>query len=174
MTQNSQPSPYLIGAGIGLLDAASIALSKRGLGVTSAFEDTAALIERHMAPDITHINQYLQKREDKPKIDWETFLVLGLAVGSYITARASGETRQQSFASPWTKRFGSAPKTRWVGSFLGGALMMIGARMAKGCTSGHAITGTMQGAASSWVFTPLMFGSSILAARGIYGTGVTS
>lgn len=174
MKQNSQPSPYLIGAGIGLLDAASFALSKRGLGVTTAFENVAALIERRVAPDITQINRYLQKREDLPKIDWEACLVLGLAVGSYLTARASGESREQGLASPWTRRFGSAPQTRWVGSFLGGALMMIGARMAKGCTSGHAITGTMQGAASSWVFTPLMFGSSILAARGIYGKGVAS
>jgi hypothetical protein len=167
--QSSTPSPYLIGAGIGLLDALSFATSKHGLGVTSVFENVAALMERRLAPDVTHINQYMQKREDVPKIDWEAFLVLGMAVGSYLTSRASGKTREQGFAPAWNNRFGANPKSRMVVSFLGGALMMMGARMAKGCTSGHAITGTMQGAVSSWVFTPLMFTTSVLAARGIYG-----
>ena len=42
---------------------------------------------------------------------------------------------------------------------------MYGARMAGGCTSGHALSGTAQGAASSWVFTPLMFLVGSLVAR---------
>jgi hypothetical protein len=37
--------------------------------------------------------------------------------------------------------------------------------MADGCTSGHALSGTAQGAASSWLFTPLMFGVGSLLAR---------
>ena len=47
----------------------------------------------------------------------------------------------------------------------GGALLMFGARMADGCTSGHGLSGTAQGAASSWLFTPLMFGVGSLLAR---------
>lgn len=164
-------SPYLIGAGIGLLDALSLATAKRGLGVTSAFENAAALMEKRLAPDITHINQYLQKREGLPKLDWEVFLVLGIAVGSYLTARAAGETREQGLAPAWKSRFGSNKRTRWMGAFLGGALMMMGGRMAKGCTSGHGITGTMQGAVSSWIFSALMAVSAVGAARRIYGKG---
>jgi hypothetical protein len=169
--QNWADSPYVIGAGIGLLDALSFAVSKRGLGVTSPFENAAAWMERRLAPDITHINQYMQKRDDLPKLDWEAFLVLGLAVGSYLTSRAVPKTRQLGLAPAWKKRFGEDSRTRLLSSLAGGALMMMGARMAKGCTTGHAITGTMQGAASSWIFTPLMFASSVLAARGIYGKG---
>jgi hypothetical protein len=162
-------SPYVIGAGIGLLDALSFVISKRGLGVTSAFENVAALLERRVAPDLTHINRYMQKREDAPKLDWEAFLVLGLAAGSYLTSRAVPQTQQKGLAPAWKRRFGDDSRTRLVSSFVGGALMMMGARMAKGCTTGHAITGTMQGSASSWIFTPLMFATSVLAARGIYG-----
>ena len=53
-----------------------------------------------------------------------------------------------------------------LASLAGGAMLMFGARMADGCTSGHGLSGTAQGAASSWVFTPLMFGVGSLLARG--------
>lgn len=59
-------------------------------------------------------------------------------------------------------------RRRYIGAFLGGAMMMFGARMAKGCTSGHALSGTMQLAASSWVFSPLMALTSILTARALF------
>ena len=39
---------------------------------------------------------------------------------------------------------------------------MYGARLAGGCASGHGISGTLQLALSSWVFTVLMFGTAIL------------
>jgi uncharacterized membrane protein YedE/YeeE len=42
---------------------------------------------------------------------------------------------------------------------------MFGARMADGCTSGHALSGTAQGAGSSWLFTPLFFVVGSLFAR---------
>jgi hypothetical protein len=41
--------------------------------------------------------------------------------------------------------------------------------MAKGCTSGHALTGTAQLALSSWVFSPIMFATAAAVARAIYG-----
>lgn len=71
----------------------------------------------------------------------------------------------------WSRRFGPSRLKRYAAAFLGGAAMMFGARMAKGCTSGHALTGVSQLALSSWVFTPLMFGSAALAARLLYGKG---
>lgn len=171
---NHHPSsPYLIGAGLGGLEALSFLTAERGLGVTSAFENLAAVTERKLAPDVTHINSYLQKRDETPKLDWEAFLVLGIAAGSYLASRLSGERPTDHLSPIWTERFGSSRTQRYFASFLGGALMMVGARMAKGCTSGHAITGTMQLALSSWVFSPLMFASAALTARGLYTHGRT-
>jgi uncharacterized membrane protein YedE/YeeE len=65
-------------------------------------------------------------------------------------------------------------RKRMSAAFLGGALMMFGARMAKGCTSGHALTGNMQLALSSIAFTPLMFASAILAGKALYPKGEKS
>lgn len=150
-------SPYVIGAGLGLVELFAFATAKRGLGVTTAFESAAALSARRLAPDALRVNTYVQQREEAPKIDWETWLVPGVVLGSYLTARATGERTSGAVPRAWAARFGRSPAKRLTAAFLGGAVMMFGARMAKGCTSGHGITGTSQLALSSWTFTPLMF-----------------
>jgi uncharacterized protein len=162
-------SPYVVGTGIGLLNLWAFATAKRGLGVTSAFESAAALAERRLAPDATHINDYLKAQDEAPKIDWETFLVLGVAAGSFLAARAAGDRTSSAVPPRWARRFGGGATRRLVGAFLGGAAMMFGARMAKGCTSGHSITGISQLALSSWVFSPIMFASAALVARALFG-----
>lgn len=162
-------SPYVIGAGLGVLNSFAFATAKRGLGVTSAFEGAAALTERRLAPDATHINEYVKQSDEVPKVDWESLLVVGVFLGSLLTAHLSGERSRGALPVRWTRRFGPSRSKRWAAAFLGGAAMMFGARMAKGCTSGHALTGTTQLALSSWVFTPLMFASAALATRALYG-----
>jgi len=48
---------------------------------------------------------------------------------------------------------------------------MYGARLAGGCASDHGISGTLQLALSSWVFTILMFGTAILFGSYLFGQG---
>lgn len=162
-------SPYVVGAGLGMLNALAFATAGRGLGITTAFESAAALTERRLAPDALHVNAYLQKREEAPQIDWETFLVAGVLGGSYLAARAAREPAAPEVPPQWQRRFGPSRGKRYAAAFAGGAVMMIGARMAKGCTSGHGLTGSTQLAVSSLVFTPLMFATGILVARALYG-----
>lgn len=162
-SSSTAPSPYLIGAALGALDTAAFLTAERGLGVTTPFENTAALLSKKVAPNLTHVNAYLKMREEKPKIDWEAFLVAGMATGSFLASRKERSSEDGNLAKTSGGRIPAA--------FLGGALMMFGARMAKGCTSGHGLTGTMQLAVSSWVFTPLMFASAILAGKTLYPKG---
>ena len=49
-------------------------------------------------------------------------------------------------------------------AFVGGAIIMYGARMAGGCTSGHGISGSLQLAVSSWVFFLTMFAAGVVTA----------
>lgn len=167
----SEPSPFAIGAALGLVELFAFATAKRGLGVTTAFENTAALCGRQLAPDALNVNAYVQKREDVPRLDWEVLLVPGMVLGSYLAARAAGERSSNTLPKSWTKRFGPSPAKRLAAAFIGGAVMMFGARMAKGCTSGHGITGTAQLAMSSWTFTPLMFAVAGLASRALRAGG---
>ena len=151
------PSPYLIGAAIGLLNIAAFAAFRRGIGVSGAYESTAALAARRLAPDAAHVNDYVKARRDPPKFNWESWLVAGTILGGMAAARTDRSAVDPPDAS--------APVRSPLASAAGGAMLMFGARMADGCTSGHALSGTAQGAGSSWLFTPLMFGVGALLAR---------
>lgn len=51
--------------------------------------------------------------------------------------------------------------------FLGGVLLLFGARMAGGCTSGHMMSGIMQLSVSSIIFTIILFPIAIVVAKRI-------
>lgn len=162
-------SPYVIGGALGMLNTFAFATASRGLGVTTAFEDAAALTARRVAPDAMRVNAYIAEREGTPKIDWESLLVVGVLAGSYLASRGAPARAARAIPVTWARRFGKSRTKRYAAAFAGGALLMFGARMAKGCTSGHGITGTAQLALSSWVFSPLAFGVAAVAARLLYG-----
>lgn len=49
--------------------------------------------------------------------------------------------------------------------FIGGVLLLFGARMANGCTSGHMMSGIMQLSVSSIIFTAVLFPIAIIIAK---------
>ncbi len=144
--------PYAAGAGIGALTWVSLLTLKKPLGITTAYEDSAALASRRVAASFTGVNKYLAAREDVAKLSFEIPLNLGVFLGSRLLFRPAGK--------PWR----ASPQSL-AGAFIGGVLVMFGARMAKGCTSGHAISGTLQLAASSWLFAPIMMATGMITAR---------
>jgi uncharacterized protein len=158
---NRGPSPYLIGAAIGLLNIGAFVAFRKGIGVSGAYENSAALAARRLAPDAAHVNDYVKARKEPPKFNWESWLLLGTILGGMAAARMHGGTDISNFDDP----AGAEPKRSPLASAAGGAMLMFGARMADGCTSGHSLSGTAQGAGSSWLFTPLMFGVGSLLVR---------
>jgi hypothetical protein len=60
---------------------------------------------------------------------------------------------------------------RAVGAFIGGAILLFGARLAGGCPSGHGLSGNMQLAVSGLLALVFFMAGGILAARLIYGKG---
>lgn len=161
-------SPYVVGAAIGGLETLAMLTAKRPLGVSTAFETTAALAAKRLAPDLMEVERYERERGEGLTVDWQWALVGGVVLGSMLGARLSrdGDRTAPVAPDPGEK---PSPPVRYGKAVLGGALMMFGARMAKGCTSGHGISGMMQFAASSWLFTPMIFGTGILAAKILQG-----
>lgn len=166
-------SPYLVGALIGLLSWFAFATADKPLGITTAFENSAALVQKGVAPEQARQNPLFAERaqQNKPaKIEWEWMLVLGVFCGAYVSSRLSGDRPSGSQAPAlWGWRFGKSRVKRYAGAFLGGLVMMLGARFAQGCTSGHGISGALQLALASWIFAPLAFAVAILAAHMFYG-----
>jgi uncharacterized membrane protein YedE/YeeE len=159
MLRSKSWSPYAVGAGLGVLSWVAFATAGRGLGITTPFEHTAALVH---APA-----EYLAGHS--PKIDWEWMLVLGVFLGSFLSSKLSRDRQHPVVPPAWQARFGESISLRLVFAFAGGLVMMLGARLALGCTSGHGITGTLQLAVSSWVFILLAFVFAIGTALMLYG-----
>lgn len=165
-------SPFATGAGIGALETFALATADHPLGITSAFEDTAAMLVRPLAP--ARYDAYVKARREEPKLGWETALVAGVALGSYLASRASGDRHHPPVPGPWAERFGPDRSTRYGAAFAGGALMMFGARMARGCTSGHSISGMLGFAGSSWIFSLVMGATGAAVVRALYGKKETT
>lgn len=160
-------SPYLVGAGIGVLSWLTFLLSNKPLGCSTAFARTSGMIERLLRGPKVEKRAYYRKFA--PVIDWEWVLVLGVFLGALISALTSGTFRLTLEHGYWVSHFGSAPVPRLAAALLGGILMGFGARWAGGCTSGHGISGTLQMAVSSWIAAICFFAGGIGAAFLIFG-----
>jgi uncharacterized membrane protein YedE/YeeE len=124
-------------------------------------------MEQAVVPDHVADNAYFDKT--KIKIDWQMFLVVGILMGAWVSARLSGDRRREKVPSLWRERFGDAVWPRYAVAFLGGALILFGARLAGGCTSGHGISGALQLAASGWTFFAAVFAAGVAATFAMLG-----
>jgi uncharacterized membrane protein YedE/YeeE len=165
--QRESWGPYAVGAGIGLLEVFAMATAKHPLGVSTVFEKLAAGLTKAVAPSAA--DRFVEAGGEEPELDWETALVGGILGGSALSAALSGKPVPRRLPPIWRAEKGTNTESRYGTALAGGALMIFGARMAKGCTSGHGISGAMQLAASSWTFNPIMFAAGAAAAYGIFG-----
>jgi len=159
-------SPYVVGAGIGVLGALSFLLSDKTIGCSTAFARTSGMIERLVRGRRAAGRPYYAKFP--PVVDWEWLLVAGIAVGSFLSAILSGSFRPTAVPALWSDAVGPSVAVRLAAAFAGGIIMGFGARWAGGCTSGHGISGTMQLALSSWIAAVSFFATGVLTALFIY------
>lgn len=160
-------SPYVVGAGIGILSWLTWLVSGKALGCSTSFARTAGMIEKAVRGQRATEKLYYQEVE--PKVDWQWMLVLGMVVGAFIAALLSGDFALVWIPSRWATAFGSGVGLRLLVALLGGVFLGFGARWAGGCTSGHGISGTMQLAVSSWISAICFFIGGIIAAYLLYG-----
>jgi uncharacterized membrane protein YedE/YeeE len=142
----------------------------RALGVSTAVSRTAGMALSAVAPGYVAANGYFAKFP--PRIDWEWMLVVGLALGAWASSRLSGDRPERELPEVWRRRFGGSVAKRYVVAFLGGVLLMFGARLAGGCTSGHGISGGLQLAVSGWLFFAVLFLSGLATAYLLFGREV--
>jgi len=155
-------SPYLVGAGIGILSWITFAVMGEALGTSTSMVHVAGLLEGIFSSQHVHDNAYLMGTFKKdPAIDWQFALVLMLPVGAWIAAKLAGSRHVEYMPAIWKERIGENRLQRYLWSFAGGTILLFGARLAGGCTSGHGISGGLQLSVSSWVFLGSMFLSGV-------------
>ncbi len=154
-------SPYAAGIVIGLLQIPAFLLVNTALGASSSFVTAGAFIAQIFDPAAAQID-YFAKHMTADKYFWQSALVIGIAIGAFLSAKASG-TRRAAFAPSWTHLAGTRSlASRLVIGFIGGFVLLLGARIAGGCTSGHGISGMAQLAVGSTVAVITMFAGGIL------------
>lgn len=75
--------------------------------------------------------------------------LIGTFLGSLLSVLVSRTFRLEQVPVTRAQQFGGSTTKRLVAAFVGGVIIMFGARMAGGCTSGHGISGSLQLALSS-------------------------
>ncbi len=155
-------SPYVVGAGIGLLSCIAFLLSDKPLGCSTAFARTSGMFEKLFRGNRVKEKAYYRKFE--PAVDWEWMLVAGLIAGAFTSAIISNEFQILLVPGVWEGAAGDSVLLRLGASLIGGIVLGFGARWAGGCTSGHGISGTLQLAVSSWIAACCFFIGGIATA----------
>lgn len=147
-------SPVLCGAVVGLLQIPLLLLVGDNLGSSSSVlwmvANTTSLF--NCAPFKT-----LHKFKSNP-LHWQIILVLAAALGSFLAYKSSPEDALYNIGED----------VSLVRVALGGALVLFGARLADGCTSGHGITGMGHLTLRSLIAVGAMFGTAILSSLVIH------
>jgi uncharacterized protein len=159
-------SPYIVGMGIGILSWLSFLICRKPIACSTTFAKASGMIEKLFRGKKVDLKPYYQKV--KLVVDWQWMLVVGIVIGSLISAWLSGDFHWQWVPSVWAAAFGSDPLLRVIVALVGGVCIGFGARWADGCTSGHGISGTLQLAVSSWISAICFFIGGILMAHMIF------
>ena len=160
-------SPYASGLLLGLLVWFSAASAHKMLGVSTTFVRAVGMLERTVVPTHVENNAYFAKTH--VKLDWQFMLVIGIFFGAAVSAWLSRDMRWRIVPELWKARFGPHRWKRFLGAFVGGFLVLFGARLAGGCTSGHGISGSLQLAVSGWAFFAATFLAGVAVALSLYG-----
>lgn len=156
-------SPYIAGAIIGLLQIPTFLLMSTALGASSSFVTVGAYLAQLVDPAVPSI-KYFQSHMSGAKNWWQVAVVVGIALGAFLSMRLSG-ARRQTISPVWNRAMGvTSLGARAPLAFLGGFIMLFGARIAGGCTSGHGISGIAQLSAGSTLAVAAMFAGGIATA----------
>jgi len=171
--RESRWNPYVVGAAIGILSWIVFAVVDKPLGVTTSLTGLAgACAAPFVGADTVAANTYFKQHVFK--FDYGMLFLGGIALGGFLSALLSGSFRAETIPTVWRERFGGSVAKRMLAAFVGGLLVMFGARLADGCTSGNGISGSLQLAVGGWTFFLTLFAFGLLTSLALFGTGHSS
>jgi len=143
-------NPYLGGILLGIVLFLAFFLTGNGLGASGGLNRIVVFFQDIVAPE--HIDRvaYLLTMaggDTAPLDNWVVFMVFGTMAGGFASGWLNGRFKFETIKGP-----NVSVRTRWMMAFLGGALMGFGARLARGCTSGQALSGGATLSVGSWLF----------------------
>jgi uncharacterized membrane protein YedE/YeeE len=152
--QQAYWNPYLAGIALGVLLFLSFFILGNGLGASGALQRFVTGLVEFVAPSYAAGNEFWSTYlGGRSVIDhWLVYEVLGIFVGGFLSGIIAGRVKIGTDRGPRV-----SDKQRWALAFIGGIIMGYGARLARGCTSGQALSGGATLAAGSWAFMMMIF-----------------
>lgn len=151
-------NPYLAGTLLGLVLLASMFLSGRGLGASGGLKycvvSIVGAINKPHAEQSAYYSKYFENGE-KPLANWLTLVIFGVLIGGFSSGALSGRLKFTVEKGP---RISNA--RRLIFAFIGGMFFVYGAQLARGCTSGAALSGMAVLSVAGFVTMMAIFGSA--------------
>lgn len=158
MPKQPQPywNPYVSGIGLGLVLLAAFVVMGRGIGASGAMTSVVAtgvntISESHAQANAFYAG-YLGDGTVHPLKDWLVFEVLGVLIGGFISGKLAHRSKIRIEKGQLISN-----NRRFMFAFIGGIIMAFGTKLARGCTSGQALTGGAMMNVGSWLFMIALF-----------------
>ena len=160
LQNNRYMNPYLAGIGLGLTLLVSFIVLGAGLGASSGLARIAACTELCIAKAHTLSSEYFGKWGQTPLQYYLVFMLVGTFIGGLCSALLANR-----FKLRIEKGNRSSNRLRILYALIGGLLVGFASRLAQGCTSGQALSGTALLLTGSFVFLICIFAAGFASAR---------
>lgn len=138
----------------------------------NAVDPEAVVAVSEPKPGFASPNAYLDRyaKNVANPLNYSFVFVVALMIGAAASSFLKGGVGREERTAPavWRANFGAAPWPRHAAAFAGGFVVLYGARLAGGCTSGHMMSGMMQTAVSGYIFAAGAFAAAIATAFMLY------
>ena len=151
-------NPYYAGILLGLVLFAAFFITGGGLGASGGMNNIIVWVEKAIAPQHVNTTAYLAGISGGVKNatdSWTVWMLLGAVFGGALSGLIHGRTKIEINKGPQISK-----RTRLLTAFIGGSFMGFGARLARGCTSGQALSGGAVLSVGSWAFMFAVFGGA--------------
>ncbi len=151
-------NPYVAGIALGAVMLSSFLIMGRGLGASGTANRLGVAAVNAIDSERVDKNALMSATKSggvHPLDNWYVFEVLGMFLGGIFAAYTGGRLKRRVVKGP---RISNG--TRLALALGGGVLMGMAARLARGCTSGQALSGGALLSVGSFVFMFAVFGGA--------------
>lgn len=155
-------NPYGAGILLGLVLFLAFFITGSGLGASGGLNRLLVVVQDWIAPGHVDRTPYLLNMaggDRNPLDSWVVFVTVGAVAGGFVSGWVNGRFKLETNRGP-----NITVRTRWLMAFIGGGIMGYGARFARGCTSGQALSGGAALSVGSWAFMFAVFGGAYAVA----------
>ncbi len=155
-------NPYAAAIALGVVLFLAFFITGNGLGASGGLNRILVFFEDLIAPEHVDRVAYLVTMaggSSNPLDSWIVMLTVGTLLGGFASGLVNGRVKVETIGGPRVSKH-----LRWLTAFVGGGLMGYGARLARGCTSGQALSGGAVLSVGSWAFMFAVFAGAYLLA----------